>query len=173
MQISVHGRDNAAAQRGFTLLEMLVVLVIIGVITSAAGLAVVSGQSSRGLTLDAQRLTHLFALAQADARAWGQAVRWSYDNRSYGFTRVPVADAPVASELRLQLPPAPSQLYQNGPLRQRPWSGESAVQVQVIPAGAVVFTADWLSGPAHLVLTDGRHTVRIARSAMGVYTVHP
>jgi general secretion pathway protein H len=170
----VRTHAGLADQQGFSLLEMLVVLVIVGIVTAAAGIAAVSGSATRDLRGDAVRLGQLFALAQSHARSWGTPVVWHHDARRYWFEPVVSPRPALSSALRLDAPSDPdTRVFDSGALRPRPWGSQSLVKVSVTPAGDVVFTDDWLSGPHRVELTDGRATFSIDRSSMGVYRVHP
>ena len=172
MRTSVPGRVEPVQQRGFSLLEVVIVLCIIGIVSTAASLALVSGNTTRQLQYDAQRLTRLFALAQTQARAWGQPIAWHFDERGYRFTPLAPTDQLVAPGQRVQ-PAKPSGPFQSGALRERAWLSDSAVYVRLSPAGTAVFTADWFSGPFVIELSDGAATVRIGRSGIGVFQVLP
>jgi general secretion pathway protein H len=167
------GSSKASVQRGFSLIEMLVVLAIIGIVTAAAGLAAVSGQASRQLRDDAARLSQLFALAQAHAQAWGTAVAWRHNASRYWFEPVFLPRPALVSSLRVHSSQQEAGMFDSGVLRPRRWSSDSAVHVSVAPAGNVVFLADWLSGPHRVELSDGQNTIVIDRQAMGVYRVQP
>lgn len=63
-------------QRGFTLLELLVVISIIAVATAGVALSLRDGAST-ALEHDAQRLAALLEAGRAQSRANGVPVRWS------------------------------------------------------------------------------------------------
>ena len=70
-------------QRGFTLLELLVVLAIIGLATAGVSLSLPDAQP---LERDAQRLAALLESARAPARASAAALEWRATARGFEFT---------------------------------------------------------------------------------------
>lgn len=71
-------------QRGFTLLELLVVLVIVGITLGAVALNVNPGQRQL-LANEAQRVALLMQLARDEAIVRNQAIAFESDNSSYRF----------------------------------------------------------------------------------------
>ena len=81
-------RSSAAARiarrRGFTLLELLAVVFVVGILSSM--LVVVAWPSdAAGADKEARRLAALFELALAEARANGQRIAWSPEGNGYSF----------------------------------------------------------------------------------------
>ncbi|MEO0002396.1 MAG: hypothetical protein RLZZ22_88 [Pseudomonadota bacterium] len=70
-------------QRGFTLLELLVVLAIIGLATAGVSLSL---PDARPLERDAQRLAALLESARSQARASATALEWRTTARGFEFT---------------------------------------------------------------------------------------
>jgi general secretion pathway protein H len=70
--------------RGFTLLELLVVLVLIAVLTSLISISAVP-DPRQALTEQAQRLGLLLTLASDEARIRQQPISWEGDLRGYRF----------------------------------------------------------------------------------------
>src|SRR5256885_15602710 len=70
------------ASRGYTLVELLVVIAVIGI---AAGAVVLSlrGNDARRLAEEGDRLAALFRMAQSDARVSGRPVLWQADPAGY------------------------------------------------------------------------------------------
>ncbi len=97
-------------ERAFTLVEILVVVVILGVFAGLAGLAL--SRDERGaLNAEAERLADVLDLAAAEARLGGQALAWRAHDTGYGFQRYDQArgwfDVPADPALRgRQLPVA-------------------------------------------------------------------
>lgn len=155
---------RAALERGFTLIELMVVLVIVGIATAALGLSIRS-DPARQLRDDAQRLAQGFAAAQGEARGDGRSIAWQADAQGYRFVRgawaldgaVPVLD------------PARVEDFARDPaLRPRPWQ---AGPVRVSPAGPVLLTAEWFGAPWRLTLSNAAGQVEVQRDASGRFLV--
>ena len=70
--------------RGFTLLEVLVVVAIIAIISSLAVIAAVPSEASLADT-EARRLAALLEAATAEARASGRPIAWTAERTGYSF----------------------------------------------------------------------------------------
>lgn len=78
--------DALSRRRGFTLLEMLVVLAVAAVLTASfVALAWPSGAST--LEGEARRLASLLELAIAESRATGMPIDWRPEVHGYSFWR--------------------------------------------------------------------------------------
>lgn len=74
--------------RGFTLLELMVVLVIIGICTAGIGLGLGSLlDPARQLRQEAERLAQRLQVAREEARIDGRPLRWQADATGYRFSR--------------------------------------------------------------------------------------
>ncbi len=74
--------------RGFTLLELMVVLVIIGICTAGIGLGLGSLlDPARQLRQEAERLAQRLQVARDEARIDGRTLRWQADADGYRFSR--------------------------------------------------------------------------------------
>ena len=76
------------ASRGFTLLELLVVVAIIAMASAGVGFALRDSSQTR-LEREAQRLAALFESARAQSRASGVAVRWHGTAQGFRFDGLP------------------------------------------------------------------------------------
>lgn len=77
---------RGARHAGFTLIEILVAMAIIGVLSVVLVLATAPGEATHART-EARRLAALLELALAEARASGQSIAWSPSPDGYAFLR--------------------------------------------------------------------------------------
>lgn len=156
--------------QGFTLIETLLAVSIMAILATVAGLGVWSNSSSRHLERDALLLSQLFVLAQTSARAWGTTIAWVPDASGFRFEPVNTHQPVLVSGTRTQATALSADVSQ-GSLRPRKWSGNRPVNVNIGPRGSALFTSDWMSGPQLVDLTDGLHSVRLARTVRGDYQI--
>ncbi|MCD0506188.1 type II secretion system minor pseudopilin GspH [Bordetella petrii] len=162
MPTSVRG----TSERGFTLIEMLVVVAIIAIAASMVSLSVASS-SARALQSDAQRLVDAFAVAQSEARSDGRVIRWRADERGWSFERRGRSPRLSAQD---DGPQAPDRFEQDAALRPQAWRAPP-VAMRLDPARPVIFGTEWISDPLVLELASGGDTVRIERDAAGGYAI--
>lgn len=121
--------------RGFTLLELLVVIVLAGILLSVVTIQVQPDPAQR-LAREAERVGQLMALAADEARLSGRAIAWEADLAGYRFV------TEVAGERRL--------LTGDDLLRERRWS-EPLSRIAVVPA----------QGQAQVVLAPDAPALRV------------
>jgi general secretion pathway protein H len=85
-------------QRGFTLLELLLVVAVAAVVATGASLALRDSSQSQ-LDKEAQRLAAVLEAARAQARASGAVVRWHVEASGFAFDGL---DEKVAKDLPKQ-----------------------------------------------------------------------
>jgi len=144
-------RAARVAQRGFTLIELMIVVVLIVVATSVASLAI-RDPASTALEREAARLAALLESARAEARASGVAASWepnSADPQATGFRFV--------------------GLGANTELPTR-WL-ESGVSAEVIGARAVVLVPEPLIGAQRIVLRLRDRRLVLATDGIGPFAV--
>ena len=137
--------------RGFTLIEIMVVVAIIAIATAVASLALRDPAESK-LEQEAARLASLLESARAEARASGIAARWE-----------PVAEQSDGSGFRFVGLPAGQPLPTH-------WM-DPATSAQVIGARAVVLGPEPLIGAQRIVLRLGDHRMTLATDGIGPFVI--
>lgn len=80
-----HAAGARGRQRGFTLLEILIVVLIIGIIVTFAVLSLGNRALDDELETEAERLHQLLAIAEEDAEVQGIDLGWRYTGEGYEF----------------------------------------------------------------------------------------
>lgn len=124
--------------RGFTLLELLVVIVLAGILLSIVTVTV-TPDARQELAREAQRVGQLFALAADESRLRQQPLFWEADLRGYRFVTLVGGDRQLVSGDDL--------------LRERAW-GEPLRTLALVPAGA--------EQPSQALLGPGAPPLRVA-----------
>ena len=158
-------------QCGFTLLEMLVVIVLAGILISIVTISVTPDPRQK-LTREAQRIGQLMVLASDEARIRQLPIVWEADLRGYRFV------AEVAGERQL--------LTGDDLLRERSWetplnrlavqdgAGPQPAQVLLGPGAPPVRIAiarEWVHPRWRLELSNDEATVRLEFDESGRATV--
>ncbi|MEQ1532319.1 MAG: prepilin-type N-terminal cleavage/methylation domain-containing protein [Sideroxydans sp.] len=84
MRILGRGNDGVRGQSGFTLLEMLVVLVLASIMLSMVAVNFFPDEQ-RALRDEGERLAYLLEQASKTSRAGGQPLAWSSSGREHRF----------------------------------------------------------------------------------------
>jgi len=142
-----------ARQHGFTLIELMVVLVIIGIASAAVSLSI-KPDPLKLLRQDAERLVQLLQLAQTEARTDGRAITWRWDAKGFGFSRR--ADQGAGLD----------RFKDDPQLHPRRWQSPT-MEVRVEPGQRVVLSAEWIGEPLQIRLSDGQNSLNVQRSAAG------
>jgi general secretion pathway protein H len=142
----------ALRERGFTLVELLVVIALIALISAVASLALRDPASAR-LDREAERLVALLEAARHEARAAGVAARWeprsSTTEEDFRFIGLPA---------RLALP---TRWLEPGPT------------AEIIGAQALVLGPEPLIGPQRLVIRLDERSLAIVTDGLGPFVVEP
>ncbi|RXU58558.1 type II secretion system protein GspH [Pseudomonas protegens] len=140
-------------QRGFTLIELMVVLVIIGIASAAVGLSI-KPDPLQQVRKDAERLAQLLQVAQAEVRADGRPITWRATAKGFAFSRRAESGSGI------------DDLRGDPLLRPRAWE-TPGLQVRIEPGPRLILNAEWITPPLRLVLSDGRHSLGVERNATG------
>lgn len=133
--------------RGFTLIEILVVIAILGVAVGAVALSI-STSDARLLQEETARLGALFRIAQNEARVSGRALVWEADRDGYRFR-------PLDSEA--------ARDWDDEILRARRWP----FAVHEVEGGPIVFGREPLLEPAQLRIATAEREVRLVLDPLG------
>ncbi|MBV9890960.1 MAG: prepilin-type N-terminal cleavage/methylation domain-containing protein [Rhizobacter sp.] len=143
--------SGPTAARGFTLIELMVVVALIAIATAVASLALRDPANAR-LEQEAARLASLLESARAEARASGVAAHWE-----------PLVDQADGSGFRFVGLPAGQSMPTH-------WL-EAGTSAQVIGARAVVLGPEPLIGAQRIVLHLGDHRLTLATDGIGPFAV--
>jgi len=128
---------------GFTLIEIMVVMVIIGVILSFVTLSVGNDSLTRKMAQESQRLTYLLKLAHQEAVMKSQEMGLSFSKNGYEFYRF--------QNEKWQLIQNNDKIFQ---ARKIP----SIIQVNLLISGQAVDMGDAKDSPQLLILSSGELT---------------
>ena len=152
------GRLHGHRGRGFTLLELLVVMVIAGIVISLV--AVNAAPNERGRVLDdGQRIARLFELAQEEAQLRARPIAWEADTVGWRFLQAtPAGWAPLSGDV---FAPTKWRLQLDRVAVTEGGRGNGGARL--------VFGRELIEGPQHVVLVRGGIRVDVASDGDGRY----
>ena len=156
-------RSNRAA--GFTLIELMVVLLLVALVSGLASLALRDGSEAR-LERDGQRLAALLEAGRAEARASGVAVRFELAGTDPGTAAGGgTAAAGKTSDLAFRFVGLPPATLPDGH-----WL-EPAMQARIVGARALRLGPEPLIGAQRIVLSLGGRELVLATDGLAPFAV--
>jgi general secretion pathway protein H len=142
----------SAAQRGFTLIELMVVMALVAVAVSLVTLSLRDPASAQ-LDREAVRLAALLETARAESRSSGVTLRFELPTQpgDVGFRFVGLMTGD----------PLPTQ-----------WLGEG-VSAEIVGGGALTLGPEPLIGPQRIVLRLGERNLALATDGIGPFVAEP
>ena len=150
---------------GFSLIELMVVMVIVGIATAAISLSV-APDPARELRRDARELTRRLAAAQNEVRVDGRVIAWEADADGYRFSRGTWRLQPGSAIPTVTTLGALDRFERDDVLGPVAWR---AGPVEVVPSRPVLLTAEPMGAPWQLALRHADATVVIVRDPSGAY----
>ncbi|MEO5733585.1 MAG: prepilin-type N-terminal cleavage/methylation domain-containing protein [Rubrivivax sp.] len=149
-----------AAQRGFTLLELLVVLAIVALSVGVVALAIRDPEITR-LSREGERLAALLEQARVESRVTGVAVRWVPVNGVADSGRSTGSSAGEAAQFHFVGIPTRQAM----PTR---WL-DPETRAQVVGGAAVVLGPQAILPPQRIVLSLGAQRLELATDGLGAF----
>jgi general secretion pathway protein H len=144
-------------QRGFTLIEILVVIVVIGIAMAMVSINGLPG-GRQGLRFEAERLAQLLVLAREESDVRGTPIRLDADDSRFRFLIL----------RNRQWEP----LLDDRDLRERAWDAPTRVTVRRPDGRPVVeFGRQWIDVPFSIGLTRDGASVAILANGLGTFEV--
>jgi general secretion pathway protein H len=155
MRTSATGRSKRRRRAGFTLVELLVVVTILGLASAAVVLALPDTRPT--LTAEAERFAARVLRAREEAVLTNQAVEVEVDASGYAFRK----------RTRGEWRP-----LEEGPFARTAWEEGTRPAINSAEGVRIAFDTIGYAAPTALALTRGDRSVRVEIDAAGEVEVH-
>lgn len=155
--------------RGFTLIEMLVVLVIIGIVVALIGVNL-APDPRQALETEAQRLALLLQQARDEAMTSGTRIAFNAERQEYRFWQAPTGLTGKPGEADKTWQPHPDQaLYKPRTLAGSIIFEEMRINQQLVDSRLqkIIFAPSGMMLPFRITLSDGPLRIGISGNAIG------
>ena len=142
----------AHSRAGFTLIEILVVLALIGLLTSIAVLS--AGASGSGMEREARRLSATLRMAADESRLQGRVLGLRFDTRGYSYYEL----LPWESEDGSLPGLAWSPVNASGALAPREWPSRLEFELRINGRAVATGLPHFSSPPQIVLLPEGEFT---------------
>ncbi|MDO8892645.1 MAG: type II secretion system minor pseudopilin GspH [Sulfurimicrobium sp.] len=156
-------------ESGFTLIEMLVVLVIIGIVVAMIGVNL-APDPRQALETEAQRLALLLQQARDEAMTSGTRIAFSAEKQEYRFWQAPSRSTEKPGDAAKTWQAHPDrELYKPRSLAGSIRVDEMRINQQPVDMHLqkIVFTPSGMTLPFRVTLSDGVLRVAISGNAIG------
>jgi general secretion pathway protein H len=162
-------KGSVRGEPGFTLIEMLVVLVIIGIVVAMIGVNL-APDPRQALQNEAQRIALLLQQARDEAMTSGTRIAFSAEKQEFRFWQKPASTAEKTGETaKAWEPHADQELYKPRRLAGTIRVEEMRINQQAVDSHVqkIVFTPSGMTLPFRITLSDGPLRIAISGNAIG------
>jgi general secretion pathway protein H len=151
------------ARRGYTLIELMVVMLVLGILASIVALSMHTNPDA-SLKLDATRLADLFALAADEAQVRSRTIVWQADANGYRFLLAGEHGPETIDDEHFR-----ARAWADAPVDATLLSGRTVADQS--SGVEIPFTRDGVQAPFTLELHAGETTLALNGDGIGHYNV--
>ena len=160
--------------RGFTLLELMVVLVLIGIIFSFAVLSIRGDELAETMERETRRLATLIGMASDEAVMRGEELAIHFSDDSYAFLMLRAGDwQPDENDRLLKTYRLPAGLHLRlevegeSPLLQEPENEDGEEEARLVPQVYILSSGEMTAFTAIFEANQSRYRYHLSASLLG------